>query len=248
MVVESLRRLLVVDDDPSIFEALRFCLGEEYEVTGVDSGEEALEAVRSRVFPVVILDMRLKGLSGTNTLKALKQHWRYQQVIVFTGHLTGKSAMEAVNLGAFRYLTKPFRVEQFRETVEKAFAQFERELKADAANLETPAELEVLGLSEREAEVTFRLLQDEVPGEIAEAMQISTRTVEKHIERIYHHFGISMRTKLATRVREARLEVLLTETLRKGGLSLGGFCLTASLFSQAALLAVWESLARALAY
>lgn len=228
MVVESLRRLLVVDDDPSIIEALRYSLGEDYDIDGVESGEAALEAVRDRIYPVVVLDICMGGISGTETLKALKELSRYQQVIVFTGHLSGESAMRAVNFGAFRYLTKPFRLEEFRETVEMAFTQFERELKADAAELTSPDQLTVLGLSEKEAEVVFRLLQDEGTVEIAKAMRISPRTVEKHIERIFHHFGISMRTRLASRVRESRFEYLLNEAVRNGRF-IGGSCVTAAL-------------------
>lgn len=245
MVVKSLRRLLVVDDDPSIIEGLKFCLGSQYVVTGVNSGEEALEAVQENVYPVVVLDLRMKGISGTETLKALKKRWRHQQVIVFTGHLSGKSAMGAVNHGAFRYLTKPFRLEEFQETVKKAFAQFERELKADAAELEGPEQLEMLGLSEREAEVAFRLLQDDGTVEIAAALDISPRTVEKHIERIFYQLGISVRTRLAARVRELRLEFLLAETLRGGSFCLGGTCFAASMLTLGDFFAAWELTVRA---
>ncbi len=244
MVAESLRRLLVVDDDPSIVEGLKYCLMDQYEVVGVKSGEEALEAVQDRVYPVVVLDMRMGGISGSDTLKALKQRWRHQQVIVFTGHLTGKSAMEAVNDGAFRYLTKPFRLGEFQEMVEKAFAQFDRELRVDAAELEEPKQLEELGLSEREAEVAFRLLQHDGTADIAKAMRISPRTVEKHIERIFYQFGISLRTKLASRVRELRFEFLLTKTLRDGGFYIGGSCIAASLMVLDDLLTVGETALR----
>lgn len=237
MVVESLRRLLVVDDDPSIIEALRFSLGEAYEIDGVDSGEAALEAVRDRIYPVVILDIRMKGISGTETLKALKELSRHQQVIVFTGYLSAESAMRAVNFGAFRYLTKPFRLEEFRETVELAFAQFERELKTDAAELSSPDQLVALGLREKEAEVAFRLLQDQGTADIAKAMRISPRTVEKHIEKIFQHFGISVRSRLGARVREARFEYLLNEAVRHGRF-ISGICIGAILWMLGEILSI----------
>ncbi len=205
MVAESLRRLLVVDDDPSIVEGLKYCLMDQYgggrgEVGRGGSGGCAGQ----EVYPVVVLDMRMGGISGSDTLKALKQRWRHQQVIVFTGHLTGKSAMEAVNDGAFRYLTKPFRLGNFRRWWKRRLPSL-IESSGGCRRVEEPKQLEELGLSEREVEVAFRLLQHDGTADIAKAMRISPRTVEKHIERIFYQFGISLRSQ--ARLAGARIAV-----------------------------------------
>jgi len=131
----SHRKLLVVDDEPLVRQTLDFCLRDDYEVVAVSSGEEALEAVRREPFPVVILDLCMEGLSGIETLKKLKEIRETQNVIILTAYQTVESAVSAVNLGAFCYLTKPFEQARLREAVARGFDAFdhqvarERELK-----------------------------------------------------------------------------------------------------------------------
>ncbi|MFA7345378.1 MAG: response regulator [Terrimicrobiaceae bacterium] len=129
------RKVLVVDDEPLVRQTLDFCLRDEYEVMTVASGEAALEAVRKEPFPVVILDLCMEGLSGIETLRKLKEIRENQNVIILTAYQTMESAVSALNLGAFCYLTKPFEQAQLREAVARGVDAFnhqvlrEREMK-----------------------------------------------------------------------------------------------------------------------
>lgn len=121
------RKLLVVDDEPLVRETLDFCLRDEYDVTTVASGEEAIEVSRREDFPVVILDLRMEGLSGLETLKKLKQIREVQNVIILTAYESMDTAITALNLGAFNYLTKPFERARLREVISRGFEAYDQQ-------------------------------------------------------------------------------------------------------------------------
>lgn len=128
------RKLLVVDDEPLVRETLDFCLRDDYDITSVASGEEAIKISRVEDFPVVILDLRMEGLSGIETLKKLKQIRATQNVIILTAYESMETAITALNLGAFNYLTKPFQHTHLREVIARGF---------DAYDLQTLREKEI---------------------------------------------------------------------------------------------------------
>jgi len=121
------RRLLVVDDEPLIRQTLSLVLQDEYEVKAVSSGEEAIEASLNELFPVVILDLCMEGLSGIETLQRLKKIRDTQNVIILTAHESMETAIAALNLGAFNYLTKPFERVHLKEVVSRGFDLFEQQ-------------------------------------------------------------------------------------------------------------------------
>jgi len=121
------RKLLVVDDEPLVRETLNFCLRDEYDVTTAASGEEAVELSRRQDFPVVILDLRMEGLSGIETLKKLKEIHEIQNVIILTAYESTESAITALNLGAFNYLTKPFERTQLMEVISRGFESYDQQ-------------------------------------------------------------------------------------------------------------------------
>lgn len=122
------RKVLVVDDEPMVRQTLDFCLRDEYEVLSVGSGEEALEAVRKEAFPVVILDLCMEGLSGIETLMKLKEIRENQNIIILTAYQTLETAVNALNLGAFCYLTKPFEHAQLRDAVARGVDAFDHQV------------------------------------------------------------------------------------------------------------------------
>ncbi len=127
MVSESQpRKLLVVDDEPLLRQTLSLVLQDEYEVTAVGSGEEAIEASLKESYPVVILDLCMDGLSGIETLQRLKKIRDTQNVIILTAHESTESAIAALNLGAFNYLTKPFERVHLKEIVSRGFDLYEQ--------------------------------------------------------------------------------------------------------------------------
>ena len=120
-------KLLIVDDEPLIRQTLSFCLRDEYEVTAVASGEEAIEASKKESFPVVILDLCMGGISGIETLKRLKELHEVQNVIILTAYESMETAIDALNFGAFNYLTKPFERGRLKEVVSKGFELYEQQ-------------------------------------------------------------------------------------------------------------------------
>lgn len=113
-VNESSRRLLIVDDDESPLESLRIIFCSNYDVSVASSGEEAIELSRAVPFGVVITDIRMRGLSGIDVLRELKEIDPKTEVIVLTAIETLETARQAINLGASDYLKNHLMLSIFR--------------------------------------------------------------------------------------------------------------------------------------
>src|SRR5215510_14301185 len=114
-------RILIVDDEPlmrlSMVDALE-AVG--YDVQAAASGTEGIEAIRSREFDLVITDLRLPGVDGLSVLKATKEKAPQTDVVVITAHGSVETAVGAMKLGAFDYITKPFQMDELLIIVERA--------------------------------------------------------------------------------------------------------------------------------
>ena len=119
-------RVLLVDDEPNLRKVLGALLGQEgYEVHAEADGQAALDAFRSVPsdnFDAVITDLRMPRLDGIGLLRALTDEDPHLPVIILTAHGTVDSAVEAVKLGAFDYLEKPFDRDQIRHVLTRAVA------------------------------------------------------------------------------------------------------------------------------
>jgi len=122
--------ILVVDDDPGLREALRVILEDEYEVLDVPDGGQALEVVRSCQVDLVLLDIRMPGMDGITVLERLKALDDQVEVILVTAVKEVRSAVAAMKLGAFDYLTKPFDEEDVLSSIGRALEKraLEREV------------------------------------------------------------------------------------------------------------------------
>lgn len=101
--------ILVVDDEESLRGVISQILTEEgYQVTEAESGEQAIEFFREDPFPLVISDIRMNGMSGTQLLEQIKDQYSDTQVIMITSHASLDTAVLAMRLGAYDYLVKPF--------------------------------------------------------------------------------------------------------------------------------------------
>jgi two-component system response regulator AtoC len=141
-VTQTQHRILLVDDEPNLRKVLGALLRQQgYEVHAEIDGAAALARVRSappRTFDVVISDLRMPNLDGIGLLRALTQHEPNLPVILLTAHGSVDSAVEAVKLGAFDYLEKPFDRDQIHQIVQKAIAT--RERSGPSASTTPPAE------------------------------------------------------------------------------------------------------------
>ena len=114
-------RVLVVDDDPGVRYTVREILDSAgLQVEDVDSGERALERVRSGHFDLVITDLRMPGMDGLSLLRALQREARPPRVILITAHGSERVAVDAMKAGAWDYFHKPFELEELLAVVERA--------------------------------------------------------------------------------------------------------------------------------
>lgn len=115
------KSILVVDDEKNQREILETILsGEGYDVTTASSGEAAMKFVESRRFDLVLTDLKMTGMSGLDLLKQLTDYDKSIIVILLTAHGSVDSAVDAMRLGAFEYLQKPYDSEKLLETVSRA--------------------------------------------------------------------------------------------------------------------------------
>ena len=101
--------LLVVDDEETLRSVVSQVLSADgFVVAEAASGEEALEAFRTECHPLVITDIRMKGMSGIELLTQIKLHNPDTEVVIMTSHASLDSALTALRAGAYDYLIKPF--------------------------------------------------------------------------------------------------------------------------------------------
>src|SRR5579862_427529 len=113
-------RLLIVDDERGIVIALKGLFSKEgYEVETAESGEEALEKVKTAPFHVIITDLSMRGMSGLDLLRAVKQLDAECSVLMITAYGSQRIAVEAMKAGAEDYLPKPFDNDELRIKVRK---------------------------------------------------------------------------------------------------------------------------------
>jgi len=104
-------RILVVDDEPDILELIQYNLSKaQYDVAGVESGEEALAHMRTTLPDLIVLDLMLPGVGGLELCKALKrdQHTAAIPIVILTARGEEADIVAGLELGADDYLTKPF--------------------------------------------------------------------------------------------------------------------------------------------
>ncbi|WP_319584121.1 response regulator [uncultured Pseudodesulfovibrio sp.] len=115
-------RVLVVDDEPDFLKLIRRRLTKRNVlVDTVTNGEAALAFLRENPVNVVILDVRMPGLSGIDTLKEIRKRFRDTEVIMLTGHGSLQSGIEGISLGAYDYILKPFSIDNLLERIRAAY-------------------------------------------------------------------------------------------------------------------------------
>lgn len=114
-------RILVVDDEMVVCESCQRILEEEgYEIEIALSGAEALVKIKEKPFDIVITDLKMPGMDGMELLRILRKDYPDVIVIMITGFSTVETAVEAMKLGAFDYIPKPFTPDEVSVVVKKA--------------------------------------------------------------------------------------------------------------------------------
>jgi DNA-binding NtrC family response regulator len=116
------KRILVVDDDVLMKEFLNETLTrKKYSVDLASTGQEALKMMKQKEYDVILSDIRMPQLGGMDVLKATKNFLPDAKVILITAYATVENAVEAMKLGAFDYIMKPFSADAIEVAIEKAF-------------------------------------------------------------------------------------------------------------------------------
>jgi len=154
-------RILVVEDEKSMRELLRILLeGEGYDVVSASDGLDGASYIERDIFDLVITDIKMPGLDGFELLKKIKDISPETLVIMVTAFGTSESAIEAMKLGAYDYINKPFNVDEIRLIVRKALEKkrLSEEISLLRQKVETTYALEnIIGQSPKMQEM-FRLI------------------------------------------------------------------------------------------
>ena len=124
--MEKMKIMLVDDEERFLATTSKLLSRKGYNVITAISGEEALEKLQSQDIHVVILDVKMPGMDGNETLRAIKKLFPMTEVIMLTGHGTIESAVEGLKSGATDYLTKPADIEELISKSQEAFEKRER--------------------------------------------------------------------------------------------------------------------------
>ncbi len=181
--------LLIVDDDVDFRSTIvRRFLRRGYEVHEASDAEEALGLIQRRQFDVAVLDMVMPGMSGLELLEKLNDAGAECEAIMLTGQGTIESAVEAMKLGAFDYLTKPFPLSELEVVIQKANER--RRLRKENSQLKTVISRneqtsDIIGNSPAMQEV-FRLIKRAGPTDKAILIQGESGTGKELVARALH--------------------------------------------------------------
>ncbi len=114
--------LLIVDDEEQFLNSIGRSLElRDFKVIAVNRGEKAIEAAREHPIDVALVDLKMPGIDGEETLKALKKEHQWMEVVILTGHGTIDSAAECTRSGAYSYLQKPCDLDRILEALKNAY-------------------------------------------------------------------------------------------------------------------------------
>ena len=153
MTMQQAIRILVVDDEPAIRRALRPPLMElGFQVAEASRGEEALQALRSASCDVVLLDINMPGIGGIETLRRIRAIAPRLPVLMLTVRDDEEDKVEALDLGADDYVTKPFSTRELIARIRSAV----RRVRAPARPEDAPMEIGEIHLDPVKRRVTKR--------------------------------------------------------------------------------------------
>lgn len=116
-------KILVIDDDPVVTQSCARVLGKSYFVQDCSNGEEGLAALNSGIFDLAIVDLRLPDINGMDILRQAPDFFPDVPIIIITGYSEIRTAVEAIKIGAFDYISKPFTPDELEAAVAKGLRQ-----------------------------------------------------------------------------------------------------------------------------
>jgi len=129
--MEGKTRILVVDDERVVRDGCqRVLTGKGFDVLTAENGAQAMDVLAGETVDIILLDLKMPVMSGEEVLEKVREQYSNIPVIIITGHGTIDTAVECMKNGAYDFVTKPFQLEQFLLTINRAGEKRNLELKA----------------------------------------------------------------------------------------------------------------------
>jgi two-component system response regulator PilR (NtrC family) len=181
-------KILVVDDEPGMREFLEIMLEKDgYIVETAADGSKAIDKIENTLFDLAIVDIQMPGMNGIEVLKRVNEKSPETVVIMITAYASHETAIEAMKLGAYDYITKPFKIDEIKLVIKKALdkKRLERENSRLRKELETkygfgniigrsPAILRIFELIKRVSELKVNIL---ITGESGTGKELVARAI-----------------------------------------------------------------------
>ncbi|KAB0671139.1 sigma-54-dependent Fis family transcriptional regulator [Oryzomonas sagensis] len=186
-------KILIIDDDTSLRRVLEYNLQEAgYQVVAAAGGEEGLRLFGEETPALVITDMKMPGMDGLQVLKAVKERSPETLVMIITAFGTVDIAVEAMKLGAYDYITKPFNRDELKLTVAKAlqFTGLAAENKRLKNQLADRSDFRTIVGASRQMERVFDIVRKVADSEAAVLITGESGTGKELVARSIHaHSG-----------------------------------------------------------
>ena len=188
-------RILLVDDHAVIRMGLTTAANDAADmdvVADVENGQEALAAFRQHRPDVVVLDLRLQGMNGVETIRVLREEFKTARILIFTNYAKGEEIYLALKAGASGFVLKGMPLDRLLEAI-RAVHQGNQYIPSEIAT--RVGERLLAQLSPREIEVLHLLARGLSNKEIAAQLGVVEGTVKIHITNIFNKLGVSDRTQ-----------------------------------------------------
>jgi DNA-binding NtrC family response regulator len=187
-------RVLIADDEKALRKFLFDELSEEgFDVAETDNGIKAVELLEKNDYDLLLLDLNMPGINGMEVLKKIRMLDIPTEVIILTGHGTIQTAVEAMRMGAYHYLTKPFNTIELKAVIEKAYekkmlmsenvilrTQIKRQSESQKIITRSPLMLDVLETVKRVAMSDLSVI---ICGESGAGKELIARAIHDESER-----------------------------------------------------------------
>lgn len=195
-------RILIADDEESLLANLAAAARRRgYAVDTAGNGAQALAQARDTSYDLVVTDLRMPGLDGPALIGDLLEEGISTRVVVITGYATLEAAVDCLKKGALDFLIKPFEVEDFLRSVERALG---RPLPRADRFCDWDAVARRFALTRRQKEVLKAFYATGKSScEMAKDLSLSPHTVRSHLKAAYQKLAVSTRGQLMRAVQEA---------------------------------------------
>jgi len=188
-------RILLVDDHAVIRMGLTTAASDAADmevVAGVETGREAVEAFRRHRPDVVVLDLRLHGMGGIETMQALREEFREVRILIFSSFAKGEEIFRAMKAGAAGFVLKDMPLERLLEAI-RVVHRGDQYMPPEIAM--RVGERLLAQLSPREIDILHLLARGRSNKEIAAQLGVVEGTVKIHITNIFSKLGVNDRTQ-----------------------------------------------------